>query len=77
MTPCRHQELVLVNKQGKKLRCHRCHLTIDEKELGEGYCPECLETQGVRHRDFEELEPEDDETILYRCEDCGILIQVG
>ncbi|MBN2468160.1 MAG: hypothetical protein JXD19_08425 [Deltaproteobacteria bacterium] len=76
MESCRHQELTLVKKPGKKLRCRRCHLTIDEKELGEGYCPECLEAFNQRSRDFEEVEPEDDGAVLYRCERCGALIKV-
>ena len=76
MTTCRHQKLVLIGEQGKKLRCRHCHLTIDERELGEGYCPECMEVSGVRRRDFEVLEPENNET-TYRCEICGTLIRVG
>jgi hypothetical protein len=77
MEPCRHKELVLVKKQGKKLRCRRCHLTIGEEELGEGFCPECREASGVRHRDFEEIESEDDGTVTYCCEACGALIKAG
>ena len=69
MTECRHQELVLVRGLGKKVRCRHCHLTIDEEELGEGYCPEC--------REFEELESEEDGMVQYRCEGCGDLIEVG
>ncbi len=76
MTTCRHQELVLVTRQGKKLCCRHCRLTIDEKELGEGYCPECQEVYRVQRRDFEEVEPEDNGTVRYRCEGCGTLIEV-
>ena len=77
MTECIHQELVLVGGQGKKVRCRHCHLTIDEEELGEGYCPECREVNGVQRRDFEELESEEDGMVQYRCEGCGDLIEVG
>ena len=76
MTSCRHQKLVLVGGQGKKLRCRHCHLTIDEKELGDGYCPECQEVYGVRRRDFEEVETKSTGKGRYRCEDCGALIEV-
>ncbi|MBW1897068.1 MAG: hypothetical protein JRI47_08410 [Deltaproteobacteria bacterium] len=76
MTSCRHQELVLLKKEGKKLRCRHCHLTIGEEELGEGYCPECREVHGERRRDFEEVASEDDDSIEYRCEGCGALIKV-
>jgi uncharacterized Zn finger protein len=65
-----------MKKAGERLRCRHCHLTIDEDELGNGSCPECLEARGVRHRDFEKIEPEEDDTVLYRCEDCGALIKV-
>jgi Zn finger protein HypA/HybF involved in hydrogenase expression len=68
---------VLIRKQGKKLRCRRCHLSIGEEELGEGFCPECREASGVRHRDFEEIESEDDGTVTYCCEACGALIKAG
>ncbi|MFZ7110784.1 MAG: hypothetical protein ACOWYE_03790 [Desulfatiglandales bacterium] len=74
MTDCRHQKLVLIREPGKRLRCRHCHLTITETELGEGCCPECLEVSGLRHRDFEALEPEDNKT-AYRCEICGELIR--
>ena len=76
MTACRHQELVLLKKEGKKLRCRHCHLTIGEEELGGDYCPECLEVRGERRRDFEEVALEDDGSVEYRCEGCGALIRV-
>ncbi len=74
MTTCRHKKLVLLEKQAKKIRCRHCHLTIDEKELGSGYCPECQEVYGLRRRDFEEVKTKDDGAVVYRCEDCGTLI---
>ena len=77
MTTCRHQQLVLVKSSGKKFRCRRCGLTIDEKELGNGFCPECLEVKGLRHRDFAEVEPEEEGgRQIYRCETCNALIEV-
>jgi hypothetical protein len=75
MAQCRHQQLTLVGKQGRKLRCCHCHLTIDEKELEQGYCPECWEVSGVRRRELEELAPENEEVVRYRCEACGVLIE--
>ena len=77
MTSCRHEKLVLVGPPGRKLRCRHCHLTLDEQELGQGCCPECLEVRGERHQDFDEIETQDDGTVLYRCEECGALIEVG
>ena len=76
MSSCNHRKLVLMEKQGKKYRCRHCHLTIDEKELDGGCCPECLEACGVRRRDFEVLKPEYDGRVLYRCEECGAIIEV-
>ena len=77
MTTCRHQKLVLLEKQGKKLRCRHCHLTIGEEELGDGCCPECEEVSGSRHRDFEAVVPHDEGVVEYRCESCGALIKAG
>lgn len=76
MKPCSHKNLVLLNKQAKKIRCRHCHLTIDEKELGSGCCPECLEVYGLRRRDFEDVESTDEGAVVYRCEDCGKLIKM-
>lgn len=77
MDNCRHQRLVLIKPKGKKLRCRQCHLTIDPDELGNDWCPECLEARGVRCRDFEEIEEEEGGRVAYRCEDCGALIHAG
>ena len=65
-----------MEKRPKKVRCRHCHLTIDEKELGSGCCPECQEAYGVRRRDFEEVKIKDEDAVVYRCEDCGTLITV-
>lgn len=74
-SPCKHQKLVLLPAQATKLRCSRCHLTIKEEELANGCCPECLDVYGIRHRDFERLESEDDQ-VRYGCEACGAVITV-
>lgn len=74
MTTCRHKKLVLLEKKAKKIRCRHCHLTIDEKELGSGCCPECQEVYGVRRRDFEDVRIKDKGGVEYRCEDCGAII---
>jgi len=76
MTSCRHNKLVLLEKRSNKVRCRHCHLTIDEKELRSGYCPECQEVYGVRRRDFEEVKTKDEGAVVYRCEDCGTLITI-
>jgi hypothetical protein len=61
----------------QKNRCRHCHFTIDEEELGCGYCPECQEVYGVRRRDFEEVKTKDEDAVLYRCEDFGTLITIA
>ena len=33
-------------------------VTITADELGDGYCPECFESQGEKRYEFEELEGE-------------------
>jgi len=76
MTSCRHNKLVLLEKRSNKVRCRHCHLTIDEKELRSGYCPECQEVCGVRRRDFEEVKTKDAGAVVYCCEDCGTLITI-
>ena len=75
MPRCNHQSLVLLIPQDKKLRCRHCDLTIDEQELADGYCPECYEVYGVKRRDFEQLEPQDNGKARYKCEECGIIIK--
>jgi predicted RNA-binding Zn-ribbon protein involved in translation (DUF1610 family) len=75
MTQCKHRKLVLLPPQPAKLRCTRCHLAIEEKELANSCCPECLAAHGIRHRDFEQLEPEA-EQVRYSCEECGAVIVV-
>ena len=72
MSRCRHQYLALLPEKSQRLRCRRCHLTIDADELQGGYCPECYEAGGVRHNDFEVLATE--QHTQYRCEQCGVVI---
>ena len=74
MPRCRHHNLVLIAPNNNKMRCRGCHLTIDEEELADGYCPECYEGYGVKRRDFETLEPEYDGKTRYSCEECGGLV---
>ena len=71
---CQHQELVLLTLPDKKLRCLHCHLVIGEKELADDNCPECWEVSGMKRRDFEPVESEDEVTARYRCENCGTII---
>ena len=74
MSRCKHQSLVLLAPQDKRLRCRHCNLTIDEKELADGNCPECYEDSGMKRQDFERLEPENNGKIRYGCEKCGAVI---
>ena len=74
MSECKHNKLVLLPPRGRKVRCRYCHLTIDEAELADGYCPECYEVDGVRRSDFESIETKDADNIQYKCETCGAII---
>lgn len=74
MCRCSHQTLVLLKAEEKKLRCRHCHLTIDEAELADNYCPECYEVYGVKRRDFEQIELETSGETRYSCEGCGMII---
>ena len=56
------------------MRCKRCHLTMSADELGDGYCPECFETTGAKHYDFESLSNTGGNVVRYRCEECGVII---
>jgi len=76
MTACSHKRLVLLSASKKRLRCRHCHLTIDPKALGDDYCPECFEVHGKRHYDFESIADGQAGIVRYRCEDCGIIIDV-
>ena len=73
---CNHQVITLIkaNKQ-KRFKCKHCHLTISFQELGNSYCPECFETRGKKHYDFEEINEPEIEKTRYRCESCGLIIK--
>ena len=74
MTSCNHDKLILLPVKKNRLRCRHCHLTIEADELGDGYCPECFETNGKKHYDFKEVETGEKGITRYRCEDCGATI---
>jgi hypothetical protein len=74
MDGCKHQHLILPRAPGKKLRCRYCHLSIDEKDLAEGHCPECYEISGVKRKDFEIIDTPNDQKRRYLCESCGAVI---
>jgi len=69
-------KVVLPNNQMSRADPIPLHLTIDEKVLGSGCCPECQEVYGVRRRDFEEVKTKDEGAVVYCCEDCGTLISI-
>lgn len=73
MSACTHRTLVLLESTAKK-RCRHCHLTLSTDELGDGCCPECLETQGERRYDFEDVHEPEGEGPRYVCEECGSTI---
>jgi len=76
MTSCRHTKLVLLPEEEKRLRCRHCHLTIKADELETKYCPECFEVEGVRRYDFDEVSMSGSTVTRYRCEDCGVIIEI-
>lgn len=76
MDECYHKNLVLIKETTERLRCSHCHLTLTPEELGDSYCPECYETTGKKHYQFEKVVSEQKEGSRYRCEDCGLLIEV-
>lgn len=73
---CRHLHLVLLPRAAHKLRCRHCHLTITAEELKGSHCPECYEVHGRKNTDFEEISEAEDKKTRYRCEQCGVLIEV-
>lgn len=75
MTRCRHRKLVLLPPEENRLRCRRCHLTIKPDDLEAGYCPECFERDGTRSEDFETVAAEGNDSVRYRCESCGAIIE--
>ncbi|MDY6831619.1 MAG: hypothetical protein SWC96_07205 [Thermodesulfobacteriota bacterium] len=75
MTRCNHTNLALIPGNRPRARCRHCHLTIEVKELGDGYCPECFESSGRKHYAFEPVATDTTGPSRYRCEDCGVVIE--
>ena len=73
MSSCKHRTLVLLESKPRK-RCRHCHLTLSADELGEGYCPECFETQGRRRFDFDDVQETENHRSKYVCDECGVRI---
>ncbi len=76
MASCNHKTLELLPVRKRTLRCKHCHLTLDADELGDSFCPECIERSGNRHYEFEELETTNTGAATYRCEECGAIVKV-
>lgn len=74
MKECPHLHLLILNQSPVRLQCRFCHLTLKRDELDRGYCPECFETTGKKHDDFDEIVLPGEGTVNYRCEDCGIIL---
>ena len=68
--------LVLLAEPKGRVRCRHCHLTIQSDELGKRYCPECYEATGSKRYDFEPVPEPEIAVVRYRCEDCGLVIEV-
>ncbi len=75
MNGCRHRNLETLPGEKKRVRCRRCNLVISAEELGGGYCPECYETSGLRHYEFENISNDGETLIRYRCEECGEVLE--
>ncbi len=74
MDSCKHTSLVLLTAQKNRVRCRHCHLTIEETELDNGYCPECFDSRGEKCYQFEQVLAPETEGANYRCEECGVII---
>ena len=77
MTSCKHSSLELLPERKAALCCRRCHLTISAEELSDGYCPECFDSTGAKHYDFESVTSTAGNAVRYRCEECGAIITSG
>ena len=77
MDSCTHKNLVLLAPPKDRIRCRHCHLTIKRADLRQSYCPECYEADGVKRKEFEEVEETENQAINYSCEDCGAFIPVS
>lgn len=76
MTACKHASLELIPERKSTMRCKHCHLTMSADDLGDGYCPECFDSTGVKRYDFELISSGATVT-RYRCEECGVIIAAG
>jgi predicted RNA-binding Zn-ribbon protein involved in translation (DUF1610 family) len=74
MTECKHAALELLPERKGKVRCQRCNLTISPEDLGDGFCPECFDSAGVKHYNFEPVLNAAETAVRYRCEECGAII---
>jgi len=74
MNDCKHANLELLPERKSTVRCKHCHLTISADELGDSYCPECFDREGVKNYQFETLASSDSNAARYRCEECGAII---
>lgn len=74
MSPCKHTKLLVITATADRLRCRQCHLVIKAADVADGYCPECYETTGRKNNDFEEVATPAGQTVRYRCEECGALL---
>jgi predicted RNA-binding Zn-ribbon protein involved in translation (DUF1610 family) len=74
MAECKHAALELLPEPKGKVRCQRCNLTISPEDLGDGFCPECFDSAGVKHYGFEPVSNATDKGVRYRCEECGAII---
>ena len=72
MSACKHSTLELIPERKSTVRCKHCHLTMSADELGDGYCPECFDSTGAKHFEFESLA--NTNVVRYRCEECGVII---
>ncbi len=76
MTECLHKNLELIAEPSTRLQCRYCHLRITPEEL-KGFCPECYEAYGEKRYNFEEVASSANQMTRYRCEDCGVVIEVS
>jgi Zn finger protein HypA/HybF involved in hydrogenase expression len=77
MASCKHSTLELIPERKSTVRCKRCHLTMAADDLGDGYCPECFDSSGVKYYDFESVSASTSNVVRYRCEECGAIIAAG
>lgn len=75
MKACTHGSLELLPTASERVRCTRCHLTINAQELGGDCCPECFEGTGLEHYEFDVVENPKAGVVRYRCEECGVIIE--